>query len=430
MAFWNRKKKRQQEEERLEQEAIEMFAKIRKQKGEDSRRQAGVAEIPLETEEREVHGEGYQPEIRKPVYKDDQKRYVTECCQAIREIDNQIAGIRKEYQSVTDSLMDVQKIDRISGEERKSLLNAAKNIVQLTKERNQYKNRNLKISDVIIRRFEPYENELVDEIKKMYEAEAYQKAIDGDLEKLHEEKKKLRKEKQEIIEKQNSLKGMAKILVLLIISLFVLFVVVYYAMAVDMTFPYLGTILLAAVSATVIFVESNKNRRDMALADRKMDKAIGLLNRVKIKCVNNLNLLDYNRQKYSVVNAAQFEQYWNEYVKAKEYERKFRENTEQLHYYCEELTAILKEQELKEAEIWISQVLAIVDNREMVEIRHKLNTRRQLLRERIEYNETVKKEFVESIDEIIQENPENKEILLKIVEQYHTAEEIRQNHPE
>lgn len=250
------------------------------------------------------------------------------------------------------------------------------------------------------------------------------------MEKLHEEKKKLRKEKQEIIEKQNSLKGMAKILVLLIFSLFVLFVVVYYAMAVDMTFPYLGTILLAAVSATVIFAESNKNRHDMALADRKMDKAIGLLNRVKIKCVNNLNLLDYNRQKYSVVNAAQFEQYWNEYVKAKEYERRFRENTEQLNYYCEELIAILKGQELKEAEIWISQVPAILDNREMVEIRHKLNTQRQLLRERIEYNETVKKEFVESIDGLLQENPENKEILLKIVEQYRTAEEIRQNHPE
>ena len=425
MAFWNRKKKRQQEEERLEQEAIEMFARIRKQKMENSRNKAETTEIPLETEEREIHGEEYQPEIRKPVYKDDQKRYVTECCQAIREVDNQIDGIRQEYQSVTDSLMDIQKIDRVAGEERKSLLNAAKNIVQLTKERNQYKNRNLKISDVIIRRFEPYENELVDEIKKMYEAEAYQKAIDGDLEKLHEEKRKLRKEKQEIIEKQNSLKGMAKVLVLLIISLFVLFIVIYYAMAIDMTFPYLGTILLAAVSATVIFVESNKNRHDMALADRKMDKAIGLLNRVKIKCVNNLNLLDYNRQKYSVVNAAQFEQYWNEYVKAKEYERKFRENTEQLNYYCDELVAILKEQELKEAEIWISQVLAIIDNREMVEIRHKLNTRRQLLRERIEYNETVKKEFVESIDGILQENPENKEELLKIVGQYQRAQEIK-----
>jgi hypothetical protein len=295
--------------------------------------------------------------------------------------------------------------------------------VKLTRERSRYKNRNLTISDVMMRRFEPYENELVDEIKKMYEAEAYQKAIDGDMEKLQEEKKKIHAEKQEIIEKQNALKKMAKILIVLILSLFVLFVAAYYTLYIDMTFPYLGTILLAAVSATVIFVESNRNRRDMALAERKMDKATGLLNRVKIKCVNNLNLLDYNKQKFCVANAAEFEHYWNEYMRAKEYERKFRENTEQLNYYCEELLDLLKENQVLDTEIWISQVLAIADDREMVEIRHKLNTRRQLLREQVEYNENIKKNFVAGIDEILQENPVNKEEILKIVEKFNQNQE-------
>lgn len=422
MAFWNRKKKQKEEEERLEQEARKKLDELREQK-KKARAQQEKA-LQKQNAEPEIHrtdGEEYQPEIIKPANKADQKRYVTECCQAIQEVDRQIEGIRKEYQDVTDSLLDIQKIDRVSGEERRTLMNAARSIVRLTRERNQYKNRNLTIPEVIIRRFEPYENDLVDEIKKMYDAEAYQKALDGDLDMLHEEKHKLRKEKQEIIEKQNSLKGMAKVLIVLILSLFVLFVAIYYAMDVDMTLPYLGTILLAAISATVIFVESNRNRRDMSLADRKMDKAIGLLNRVKIKCVNNLNLLDYNRQKFSVADAAQFEQYWNEYVRAKEYERKFRENTEQLNYYSEELIDLLKKQELVETEIWVSQVLAIVDEREMVEIRHKLNTRRQLLRERVEYNENVKKDFVESIDSILRDNPDNREEILQIVESFNEA---------
>lgn len=422
MAFWNRKKKRQQENERLEQEARERLEELRVQKREARNKALQETTDTVESAEHSQTSEKYQPELVKPVNEDDQKRYVRECCQAIQEVDYQIAGIREEYQEVTNSLMDIQKIDRIAGEKRKGLLDAAKNIVKLTKERNQYKNRNLTISDAVIRRFEPYENELVDEIKKMYEAEVYQKALDGDLDKLHEEKSKLRKEKQEIIEKQNSLKAMAKVLIVLILSLFVLFIVIYYALEVDMTLPYLGTILLAAISSTVIFVESNRNRRDMTLSERKMDKAIGLLNRVKIKCVNNLNLLDYNRQKFGVANGAEFEHYWNEYVRAKEYERKFRENTEQLNFYCEELVAVLKEQEVLDCDIWIGQVLAIVDNREMVEIRHKLNAQRQILRDRIEYNENVKKDFVESIDEILRGNPENKEEILKIVESFNKGE--------
>lgn len=413
MVFWNRKKKMRQQEE-LERQAQERLEALRQEKQAQNAMKDREEENPSSVPEKKQ----LQVEIVKPIDKEDQKRYVKECCEAIGEADTQIERLRGEYEKVTEELTDIQKIDRIGGESQKSLLEAAKTIVKLTRERNQYKNRNLTISDAVIRRFDPYNEQLVDEIKKMYEMETYEKALEGDLDKLHEEKKKLRKEKTEIVEKQNALKSMAKILIFMILSLFVLFVAIYYAIEADMTLPYLGTILLAAISSTVIFLESNRNRRDMALTERKIDKAVSLLNTVKVKCVNNLNLLDYNKSKFGVKNAAEFEQLWNEYCKAKEYERKFRENTEQLNYYCDVLVGILRENAVKDSEIWISRVLAIADNREMVEIRHTLNLQRQSLREQIGYNENMKKEFVGNIDRLMEENPDNKEKLMGIVERY------------
>ena len=62
----------------------------------------------------------------------------------------------------------------------------------------------------------------------------------------------------------------------------------------------------------------------MTMADRKMDKAIGLLNRVKIKCVNNLNVMEYNHEKFGVKNASDFEKIWGEYCKEKEICREYR----------------------------------------------------------------------------------------------------------
>ena len=185
MAFWNRRKKRQQEA--LEREIQEKLDTIREQKKAEQKEVSAAP--PEQKEEAEYNEEMYQTEQLKPSGKSDQKRYVTECCQGIQEADRQIGSIRKEYQGVTDSLLDIQKIDRAEGEDKKHLLSAASNIVKLTNERNRYKNRNLTISDAVIRRFEPYENELVDEIKRMYEAEVYQKAIEGDIDKLYEEKK-------------------------------------------------------------------------------------------------------------------------------------------------------------------------------------------------------------------------------------------------
>ena len=407
MAFWNRKKKNKKS-------IIEADVK--------SENLSEISEISARSDVKRIEEEDLKQEEVIPVNKADTKRFVRESCESAMENDRQIKETKTEYEKVTSMLTDIQKIDRISGDDRKELVDICKNIVNLVNERNRYKNRNLTITDAQMRKFEPYEETLVDEIKKMYNAETYQSAIESDISNLRKEKIMLYDERQEIVEKQNALKRMAKVLAVLIISLFVLFIVIYYAIEVDMTFPYLGTILLAAISATVIFVESNKNRRDMLINERKVSKATSLMNRVKIKYVNNINLLDYNCEKFGVKSAKDFESKWNEYCKTKEYERRFRESTDKLNFNNECLLDLLKEHDIIDRDIWVSRAIAIVDEREMVEIRHELNSQRQKLRERIEYNSRTKAGLVKQIDDVIKQNPEMQKELYDIVKEYSVEE--------
>ncbi len=367
------------------------------------------------TETEELNESELIQEKSVPVSYAEKKRFVSDNCEAVAELDHMIDDAKKEYEKVTSYLTDIQKIDRIDGDERKELVDICKNIVNLTNERNKYKNRTLTISDAEVRRLEPYEDQLVDEIKKMYDAEAYQRAIESDINNLNKEKKNLYKNRRETVSKQNAVKSMSKILVVLIISLMVLLAVIYYTFKIDMTMPYLGVVLLAAVSATVLFVESGKNRKDVVLTEKKINKAIHLLNKVKIKYVNNINMLDYNCEKFGVKNALDFEKTWNEYCRMKEYERRFKENTDKLNFNNTCLVDMLKEYAVVDRDIWISHAIAIVDDKEMVEVRHELNQRRQMLRERIEYNESVRAEKVNQIDELIAENPDMKGELLGIV---------------
>lgn len=264
----------------------------------------------------------------KPVTtgKTDAIRFVRNNCEAIAENERQIAEAKKEYEKVTSYLTDIQRIDMAREDEYREIKDICKSILTLTQERSKYKNRNLTISDAQMRKFEPFEDELVDEIKKMYNAQAYQDAIEGDIKNLKKEKDSLYSQRKEIIAKQNALKGMTKVLAVLIISLIVLLIVIYYATKTDMTLPYLGVVALAGVSAAMLVFESSKNRRDIILVERKINKAITLLNKVKIKYINNINVLDYNCNKFGVKNAKDFEEKWNEYCKMREYEKKFREN--------------------------------------------------------------------------------------------------------
>lgn len=427
MAFWNRKRRQREEWEAKQLEEQMQRAQAEFDRRRQRKREAGTAQgegnpssgqdqagaFSVEHLLEEIQGEEWMPGNVEEC-----KRITTECCEAIREIEQQKDSVRSEYDRVSSRLTDIQLIDGITGEEREVLDGVCKKILRLTKERNQYANRTMTISDSLVRHFDIYEDSLADEVKKMYDAEMYQKAIEGDLEKLQTEKRSLQKKIRQSVQNQGALQQMAKVLIALIISLFALFVVIYYAKQIDMTLPYLGTILLAAVSATVIFLESGKNRRAVALDQRKVNKAITLLNRVKIKYINNRSLLDYNREKFRVQDAADFEKKWIEYHKAKEYERKFRENTKQLEQMQKNLQEILRERKVQEPELWLNQTVAIVDAREMVEIRHALNVQRGRLRERIAYNDSVRQTMLDKIDQIMEQNPDASREIVAIVQKY------------
>ena len=92
-----------------------------------------------------------------------------------------------------------------------------------------------------------------------------------------------------------------------------------------------------------------------------------------------------------------------------------------MHRCNEDLTELLKKHEVADPEIWLSQTLGLLDKREMVEIRHELNQRRQKLRERIAYNTDLKQSLLAQVDGLIQENPGMREELLEIVQKFKQA---------
>ena len=111
-----------------------------------------------------------------------------------------------------------------------------------------------------------------------------------------------------------------------------------------------------------------------------------LQNRVKIRYVNNTNLLDYLYMKYHVSSGKELTGLWEKYKVEKEERRRYREAELELDDCHQELLNILKCYQVKDPAIWLHQTAAILDNKEMVEIRHNLIIRRQSLRRRMDYN--------------------------------------------
>ncbi len=339
----------------------------------------------------------------------DRGNFIIDNCEQIIETGKQLEELKAEYQAVTSYLADIQKLDRLPEEDRQFLNDTAKKITVYTKERSKHQNKARKITDVQFKNMARYEDVLPAELKKMKKNEVYQDTIKTDMKYLEGEKGALSYQREEIFSRHNYLKGIAAATCIVVLILFTVFILVQNSTKADMQIPFLMTIALAAISAFYIFINSGSNRKEMKVTELKLNKAIGLLNKVKIKYINNTNELDYSYQKYMVNSYAELQFLWEQYLKAKEEERVFNKNMEQLEYYKKDLVKELKSQDLKDPDIWIHQIGALIDSAEMDEVRRRLETRRKKLRDRIDYNNSLKDKSIRDIQQFINERPENLE---------------------
>ncbi len=351
-------------------------------------------------------------------YSDDPSRIITENCEQVLESNRQMEELKVEYQAVTSYLTDIQKIDQIPAEDRELLNDAARKIITFTRERSKFQNSTVRISDSQFVNIRKYEEIIPSELTKIKEYETYQEAINKDMGYLEREKNALYDKREDLEDKQFYLKKISTTISVLVITLFIILYLLQNSFKADMQIPFILTIVMALGCIIYILYQSSMNRKQSRITDLKINKVIHLLNKVKIKYINNLNALDYNYQKYMVKSYEEFHYLWELYLKAKEEEKRYRQNSELLEQYNRQIIQKLKQYELADPEIWLYQAVAIIDNKEMVEVRHRLNVRRQKLRERIDYNNKIKERSIEEIQKILDKNPEKKEDIIKLLERF------------
>ena len=151
-----------------------------------------------------------------------------------------------------------------------------------------------------------------------------------------------------------------------------------------------------------------------------LNHAIALENRVKIKFVNIKNAIDYTCERFHVNNSMELTYNYEQYIEACKERGKFRQTSEDLEYFNGRLVRVLSGLHLYDAKIWLNYANAIIDPREMVEVKHDLFGRRQKLRSRIEYNlsaiEDMKKEVEKYINRMGEKEEQIRTILNKIDE--------------
>lgn len=327
-------------------------------------------------------------------YKNSRKieQYVVERLEQMIEVTKEIEDEKTEYRLVTSYLNDVQLLEDMPEEERKQITDVALNVVQLNAARTEFLNSAKKLSDAQFAQMEQQEADMPDAIRRFTANEMYRDTLKKDMKYLEREKSEWNLRKEYLGHQQKSLKNVLYIVVGLAATAAVAFVILQIILEMDFYYGWMGLIFVTALVVCGLYLKIQNDGSEIATAERNLNRAILLQNKVKIKYVNIENAVDYTCEKYHVRSAKELEDQWQYYLEAVREREKYQRTNEDLEYFNGRLVRVLSKYRLYDAQVWVTQAVALVDPKEMVEVKHSLIERRQKLRGRIEYNLGIVKE--------------------------------------
>jgi hypothetical protein len=170
--------------------------------------------------------------------------------------------------------------------------------------------------------------------------------------------------------------------------------------------------------AAFIVTYNQNQEKELRLTEKKLNKAIGLINKHKLKYVNVKSRLDYMYDTHGVANSYELSEMWRLYLVVKKEREVIMKTSDELYKSTEGLLNELEKLKLYDSSVWSSQVEAIVEPREMQEVRHVLNVRRQKLKTSIDFNMKTVERNKERISEIVKNNPNMAKEVIATIEKY------------
>lgn len=351
--------------------------------------------------------------------KDDNEEFISTSCEQIVDATYQMEDLRLEYEMVTSYLTDIQAIEQMPGTYRRELDDIARKIHFLEASRMEFLQSETRLSDERFKSIQQNEKEIPDLMKKLLDLEQQASMIKRDMEHLEGEKGSLEYQEEMLIEKQAGLRsGIFTVAAMWLIT-FLLFVFVKAVYQVDTDILSMIALFLVAAISAGMFFKYRDYTYERKLCQKKMNRAINLLNKVKIKYINNTSTLEYLYEKYKINSLRELEYIWDQYNLMLVEAKKYQQNTGDLKVYCDEMVKLLHGSGVKDPFVWSKQTGALLDAREMVEVKHSLNTRRQKLREQLAYNEELKNDSMKQIQQLIAAQPELKDYVKNTLSVYH-----------
>lgn len=350
--------------------------------------------------------------------KEERKKYVSSSLMQMKELSSEIDNLRNEYNVVTGYLNDCDEIDRLPADIGRTIDETVQNILKIREEKNRYFLEEPLIDDVTFEKTERIADEMPEAYDKIADAEDFQIKIKNDLKRVENEKQSFMYRRAELNAFINNITGILVIATTAAIICMVLLLIMMALFEMDVKVGFLLTVTILIAVYCFIFLKGYDLKKELKRIDKTMIKIIGLQNTVKIRLVNNTNLLDYLYIKYDIYSSDELKERYDLYLREKERREKYEKASVDLPAAKRELLMRLKKLPLKDPMLWVHSPEALVDKNERVEMRHELISRRQKIRSQIDENTAEAEKIKNRLKDMINRYPKYSVELMNMMDDF------------
>ena len=346
------------------------------------------------------------------------ERYIESCLEQMKAASDEIDLLNREYNSVTAYLNDTEEIDRLPEHIKNPIRDCATKLLRLEREFRNYSAREDLLSNEDYALMERLEDEMPEGYEKLKQGEEYRKLVKEDMKRIEGEKQAYYFRKAELKGMLANIKGVFFICVVAAVTCVIMLAILQFGFELDTRIGYILTAGAAAIAFTVLFVKNIDMQQEYSKVEKSIGKLIHMHNTVKIRFVNNTNLLEYLYMKYNVESSKELKELWDKYVSERAERERFEQTKYDITFYRDELLQHMRKLHIVDPDIWLHQAEALVDRKEMVEIRHGLVERRQSLRKQMEYNKDIAVDAQTKLKDMIHAYPQYANQVLQQLEEF------------
>lgn len=346
------------------------------------------------------------------------QHYILDSCEQIVSRTKTVEKQKAEYRVLTNYLNDIRRLGSLNQKQSKQLKEVAKRLTETGKAREDYVNVQHRLHEDQYVLLDANEEFLPSEIRQMQANETYQFKMKRDIRILEATKSECEIEREKNARLKKLMRKMAILLLAGCASLVLLFMLLQFSLAIDMTLASLVLLLVMVLFVLYLFFRNSQMARENRQALTRLNRTISLLNVARMKYANVTGAINFIQKKYSIRTSYELNYLWDAYMEERRIREKNRQDNEDYRYLYRRLVKFLKNLDLYDSEIWIEQVGALMSEDEMQKIKSNLVERRQELREQIEENTRMIQDERDEVSRLMREHdyypPEIVEIISSV----------------